>query len=35
MDLAETVTLFNDMCLFAPAALVGAPVRWTEIDART
>jgi hypothetical protein len=35
MDQAETVTLFNDMCLFAPAALIDAPVRWREIDART
>ena len=35
MDRAETVTLFNDLVLFAPAALVNAPVRWDEVDART
>ena len=35
MDEAETVTLFNDMCLFAPGSLVGAPVVWQEIDAKT
>jgi len=29
---AETVTLFNDLCVFAPAALVDAPVRWESID---
>ena len=32
MDRAETVTLFNDLCLMAPAALVHAPVRWEVID---
>jgi hypothetical protein len=32
MDQSETVTLFNDMCLMAPAALVHAPVRWELID---
>jgi hypothetical protein len=34
MDQAETVTLFNDMCVLAPAALIDAPVRWADIDAR-
>jgi hypothetical protein len=33
MDRSETVTLFNDMVVFAPAALVDAPVRWTEVSA--
>jgi hypothetical protein len=33
MDQSETVTLFNDMCLLAPATLVGADVRWEELDA--
>jgi hypothetical protein len=28
MDRSETVTLFNDMVLLAPGALVDAPVRW-------
>jgi hypothetical protein len=32
MDRAETVTLFNDMCVFAPAALVDARVTWESID---
>lgn len=29
MDRAETVTVLNDLCLLAPAALVGAPISWT------
>jgi hypothetical protein len=33
MDQSETVTLFNDMCLLAPAALVNANVQWREVDA--
>ncbi len=32
MDQAETVTLFNDLCLLAPAALVDAAVHWQPID---
>lgn len=32
MDRAETVTLFNDLCVLAPAALVDAPVTWTTLD---
>lgn len=32
MDRAETVTLFNDLCVLAPAALVDAPVRWHGVD---
>ena len=32
MDHAETVTLFNDLCVLAPAALVDAPVVWEEVD---
>jgi hypothetical protein len=31
---AETVTLFNDLCVMAPAALVDAPVTWTVLDER-
>jgi hypothetical protein len=31
---SETVTFFNDMCLLAPAALIGAPVTWEAIDGR-
>jgi len=32
MDRAETVTLLNDLCVLAPAALVDAPIDWTPID---
>jgi len=28
----ETVTLLNDMCIMAPAALLDAAIRWREID---
>ena len=35
MDVAETVTLFNDLCLFAPSALIDAPVTWAPVDERT
>jgi hypothetical protein len=34
MDKAESVTLFNDLCLFAPAGLVQAPITWSAIDDR-
>lgn len=32
MDKAETVTFFNDMCLFAPAMLTDKRICWTPID---
>ena len=32
MTQSETVTLFNDMCILAPAALVEAPVQWAVLD---
>jgi hypothetical protein len=32
MDQAETVTLLNDLCVLAPAALVDAPIEWTPED---
>lgn len=32
MDRAETVTVFNDLCVLAPAALVDAPVTWQALD---
>lgn len=35
MTRAETVTLFNDMCIMAPAALVDPAIVWEPIDART
>jgi hypothetical protein len=34
LDRAETVTLFNDLCVLAPAALANAPISWQPIDAR-
>jgi hypothetical protein len=33
MDRGETVTVFNDLVVMAPGAIVGAPVTWTAIDA--
>jgi hypothetical protein len=35
MTQAETVTLFNDMCLFAPATLIDPAIGWEPVDART
>ncbi|MBL0357199.1 MAG: hypothetical protein IPP72_10085 [Chitinophagaceae bacterium] len=32
MNKAETVTLFNDMCIFAPAVLIDKRIRWEAID---
>ena len=32
MNKAETVTVFNDMCLMAPAALIDKRIEWTFID---
>jgi hypothetical protein len=32
---AETVTVLNDMCLMAPAALVDPRLAWTPVDDRT
>jgi hypothetical protein len=32
MDKAETVTLFDDMCLMAPATLIDKRIQWQEID---
>jgi hypothetical protein len=32
MDRGETVTIFNDLCILAPAALVDAPVTWQVLD---
>ena len=33
MDRGETVTLFNDLCVLGPAALIDAPITWQSIDA--
>jgi len=35
LDLAETVTVFNDLCVLAPAALVDAPVTWQDCREHT
>jgi len=35
MDQSETVTLFNDMCMFAPASLIDPAVVWEWADHRT
>lgn len=32
MDRAESVTLFNDMCLLAPGTLLGPGISWEPID---
>lgn len=32
---AETVTLLNDLCVMAPAALVDVPLRWKVLDAHS
>jgi hypothetical protein len=35
MDRAETVTLFNDMCVLAPGTLVGPGITWEPVDEST
>lgn len=35
MHKAETVTYFNDICLFAPAALLDADISWEALDDRS
>ncbi|MBC7607477.1 MAG: hypothetical protein H7199_11060 [Burkholderiales bacterium] len=32
LNKAETITLFNDMCLMAPASLIDKRIEWTTID---
>lgn len=34
MNRAETVTIFNDLCLLAPATLIDPTIRWEALDAR-
>ncbi len=34
MDRSETVTVLNDLCVLAPAALADARIAWTELDDR-
>jgi hypothetical protein len=35
MNKAETVTLFNDMCLMAPATLIDKKIQWQVIDSNS
>jgi hypothetical protein len=35
MNRAETVTLFNDICVLAPSMLIGEAIQWLEVDAHT
>jgi hypothetical protein len=35
MNQGETVTLFNDMCLLAPASLIDRNIEWKEVDRTT
>jgi hypothetical protein len=35
LTMSETVTLFNDMCLFAPATLIAKDIIWEPVDPRT
>jgi len=35
MNVSETVTYFNDICLFSPLALVYKNIQWTEINDTT
>jgi hypothetical protein len=35
MDQSETVTMFNDMCIMAPATLIDPAIAWQPIDAKT
>jgi hypothetical protein len=35
MTRTETVTILNDMCIFAPSTLVDPSIRWKELDARS
>jgi len=32
MNIAETVTFFNDMCCMAPATLIDKRIKWMEVD---
>lgn len=35
MDKAETVTWFNDLCIYAPGALLDPRIKWTDVDDRS
>ena len=34
MDRSETVTMFNDLCVLAPATLIDPAITWAHIDDR-
>jgi hypothetical protein len=34
MDHSETVTMFNDMCVMAPATLMDTAIKWEAFDER-
>jgi hypothetical protein len=35
MNQSENVTMFNDLCLFAPSALIGTNISWEPVDSLT
>jgi hypothetical protein len=35
MNVAETITFFNDLCIMAPAALVDTRIRWEAVEGDT
>ncbi|UCH88456.1 MAG: hypothetical protein JSV49_09350 [Thermoplasmata archaeon] len=35
MDQSDTVTFFNDMCVFAPATLIDKNIQWEQVDSLT
>lgn len=35
MRIGDTTTLFNDMCFFAPAALIDNRIKWEIVDSKT
>lgn len=35
MDIGESVTVFNDMCMLAPASLIDPRIQWEEVDSQT
>jgi hypothetical protein len=35
MDVSETVTFFNDMCVMAPATLIDKRIQWLQVEGNT
>lgn len=35
MDVSETVTFFNDMCVMAPATLIDSRIKWVSVEGNT